>query len=265
MYRSKDVLSREGSQTWFQVVYLILMTSFTCCSCLQCGVREVYRNLYQCNPGRMSKYSYARMGIETKIYESLFHRVCGGIYLEIGARNGIEASNTYALMSTANWTGILIEPVMEEYKDLCFRRPKDIQLNTVVCRSSHVNLNSELGGKSYISHQYTGGTELPSLTTRYRGPTCSSLTSILTSAGLDHIDFFSLDVEGSEMEVLRTIDFHKISFGVICVEAFTNRPIKRARIHTFLVSVGYVQWDRIGQNDVFISNLYWKMYHLQEG
>jgi hypothetical protein len=39
---------------------------------------------------------------------------------------------------------------------------------------------------------------------------------------VNHIDFMSVDVEGAELSILRTIDFTKYSFGLITVE--NNEP-----------------------------------------
>ena len=56
---------------------------------------------------------------------------------------------------------------------------------------------------------------------------CMTLTAILDYVGISHIHFFVLDVEGAELEILRTIDFRRIRFGVLVVEAwspFGSRP-----------------------------------------
>ena len=39
---------------------------------------------------------------------------------------------------------------------------------------------------------------------------------------INHIDFMSLDIEGGELDVLRSIDFDKYSFGLITVEYNEN-------------------------------------------
>ena len=44
------------------------------------------------------------------------------------------------------------------------------------------------------------------------------LLTILDALGLSWVDFFILDTEGAELSILRTIDWTRISFGVIVVE-----------------------------------------------
>ena len=51
---------------------------------------------------------------------------------------------------------------------------------------------------------------------------CYPLSAILHKFGVTYLDFFSLDVEGAEMEVLQTLDFRSVTFGVIVVEENGN-------------------------------------------
>jgi hypothetical protein len=44
---------------------------------------------------------------------------------------------------------------------------------------------------------------------------CFPLYSILLAVGRTHIDYFGLDVEGSEYKILKTIPWHKINVKVI--------------------------------------------------
>ena len=56
---------------------------------------------------------------------------------------------------------------------------------------------------------------------------CASLTEILRTVGLQWVDLFVLDTEGAELDVLRSIDFDLIGFGVVVVEAYSpsgSRP-----------------------------------------
>jgi hypothetical protein len=49
---------------------------------------------------------------------------------------------------------------------------------------------------------------------------CFSLHTILSALNISQVDYFSLDVEGSEMDVLNSIDFNRIDFKTITVEHF---------------------------------------------
>ena len=54
-----------------------------------------------------------------------------------------------------------------------------------------------------------------------------------------HVDYFSIDTEGSEFEVLRALDFNEYSFGVITIEH--NFSPMRAEIYRLLTANGYVR------------------------
>merc|ERR1712072_1647388 len=49
---------------------------------------------------------------------------------------------------------------------------------------------------------------------------CRPLVDMLKEVGRQHVDFWSLDVEGFEMEVLGTIAWDRLSFGAILIEDF---------------------------------------------
>ena len=52
---------------------------------------------------------------------------------------------------------------------------------------------------------------------------CQPLGHLLAAHNLTHIAFFSLDVEGAELEVLRTLDFSRVTVDVLVVEANARR------------------------------------------
>ena len=67
---------------------------------------------------------------------------------------------------------------------------------------------------------------------------CKPMSSYLH---VKHIDFFSLDVEGSELEVLLTIDFTEVTVEVFMIEFHKFDPTKSWKIRNLLKSLGYVE------------------------
>ena len=54
---------------------------------------------------------------------------------------------------------------------------------------------------------------------------CVEVNDVLGVINVRHVNFFVLDVEGGELEVLRSIDFSRLRFDIICVETdATFRP-----------------------------------------
>lgn len=45
-------------------------------------------------------------------------------FVDIGASDGIELSNTYLLEKEYNWKGICVEPIPYRFNDLCNNRKK---------------------------------------------------------------------------------------------------------------------------------------------
>ena len=60
---------------------------------------------------------------------------------------------------------------------------------------------------------------------------CFSLYSLLLAINVTTVDYFSLDIEGAEVEVLQTIPFDKIKFNIISVEyEEVNTTVEREKI-----------------------------------
>ena len=82
---------------------------------------------------------------------------------------------------------------------------------------------------------------------------CRTMKNILfeTVGKNHHFDFYSLDVEGTEAEVLSSIDFSKVSFGVIFVEADQHNPQKNDVVKKILNDNGYEFLYNIRNSDWF--------------
>jgi len=67
---------------------------------------------------------------------------------------------------------------------------------------------------------------------------CFPLFSFLSALGVDTVDYLSLDVEGLELKILRTIPFHRLRIKVISVEVITAEE-DHSVYRTFMESKGY--------------------------
>ncbi len=87
---------------------------------------------------------------------------------------------------------------------------------------------------------------------------CLPLQSILRHFNMTHIDFFSLDVEGAELEVLKTLDLSAVHISVIVVEQDGTNPEKDEAVRQMLTANGFVIDEQIssesgfGRNDWFV-------------
>lgn len=158
----------------------------------------------------------ARYEMDDKLAKYLPQR---GTFVEVGAADGYIESNTYYLEKFKHWSGILIEPIPDLYKKCVAERPRSKVFNcalvsdnyrgtTVVMRQGYL-MSTVKGalGEEEEAHlgraAYFHGTNTEEVTVPAR-----TLTSVLKETGVSHIDFFSLDVEGYELNVLKGLDLN---------------------------------------------------------
>ena len=76
---------------------------------------------------------------------------------------------------------------------------------------------------------------------------CQSLLSLLKSLNQTHIDYFSLDVEGSELFILQSVEWDQLSIEVLTID--TGKMQKQ--IIQFMKSRGYLWIKTLQEDDVF--------------
>ena len=67
---------------------------------------------------------------------------------------------------------------------------------------------------------------------------CVPVYSLLLALNRTTVDYFSLDVEGSELQVLKTIPFDKVDIKVLTVELVLTKEGKK-NLEQFMNSKGY--------------------------
>jgi FkbM family methyltransferase len=163
-----------------------------------------------------------------------------GFFIEAGANNGIHQSNTYYFEKAYGWSGILIEGVPELYQKCLKARTKSIVYNCALVRNSfsekyvkmhYSNLMSIVEGargSNENDNEYINsgmGKQKINKTYSVLVP-ARTLTSILDECNVRKIDFFSLDVEGYELEVLKGLDFNKYRPIFMLIEAWDRKGIE---------------------------------------
>ena len=91
---------------------------------------------------------------------------------------------------------------------------------------------------------------------------CSPLQDIISKqvAKEAYFDFFSLDIEGAESMALKSIDFTKVSFGIILVEADSTNQRKNLALRTFLVNRGYIFLEKASGSYWFYNSRFDEIY-----
>ena len=162
-----------------------------------------------------------------------------GYFVEFGAANGVELSNSYLLEKQFGWTGILAEPATCWHADLRANRSCHIDTDCV-WRDSTSTLSfketdtAELSTlAAFMAHDGHRRTNRRS----YWVKTISLLDLLARHRAPHTIDYLSIDTEGSELEILKSFDFAKYRFNVITCEH--NFSENREKIYDLLTANGY--------------------------
>jgi hypothetical protein len=81
---------------------------------------------------------------------------------------------------------------------------------------------------------------------------CVPLQLVLDRFGVQHVNFFVLDVEGAELRALQSLNFDLVSFDVIVIEADGISPTNDRAVQGLLRSHGYKHHKHDGYNDWFV-------------
>lgn len=173
-------------------------------------------------------------------------------YVEVGAHDGVLASNTLVLELFYGWQGLLIEPALSTFKKLKKNRSgvrnhllraacvpasfTGTSVDLVYSGLMSVTLGLDSDIKEPWKHALEGRRFLrPADEVRIERVPAMTMTRALELAGAPpSIGLLSLDVEGAELDVLLGIDFSRYRIDWILVEC---RDLER--LDVFLVSQGY--------------------------
>ena len=150
------------------------------------------------------------------IVDKILAQKQNGFFIEAGAHDGEHFSNTLFFELKRNYTGLLIEP-SRKFDTLIQRNRKAKCLNVCLATKPFPHevdfLDcAEIGG---IKGEIKGWqAEEVNNTAPVIKATCLPLYTILSAVGNPVVDYFSLDIEGAELAVLKTIPWDKISLVI---------------------------------------------------
>jgi FkbM family methyltransferase len=175
-----------------------------------------------------------------------------GFFVEFGATNGINLSNSHLMEKEFGWKGILAEPAKCWHKDLKKNRVCNIETRCLWKDSFSTLTFNEVEIAELSTLNNYSGSDLHK-EARKNGKTYDvttiSLNDLLEKYDAPRvIDYLSIDTEGSEFEILSHFDFSKYSFNVITCEH--NFTLMRDKLYGLLSSYGYVRvYQEISQFD----------------
>lgn len=210
-------------------------------------------------------YRYYGQYGEDYILWNFFDYKENGFFIDVGAFDGIHLSNSYSF-EQQGWKGICIEPV-PFYFNLCKKnRPNSIcidaactsidNLNELEIETDETGLFSSTtllkDAESIKGHYSLIQREILTKKIKVTGTTLNTILSNNFNPELAAIDFISIDVEGSELDVLKGFDLIKFSPHVILIE--TNTPESTALIGEYLSGYGYLFARKEHSNSYFVKS-----------
>jgi FkbM family methyltransferase len=173
----------------------------------------------------MIKTYYAAHEIDKYVKETFFSNKNDGYFVDIGAHDGININNTY-YFENEGWSGICFEPVPEIYELLKLNRKCDVVNKALSDVEETLDFFSIKGHAEMLSgllkdypneHMMRIIRETEQHSDEYEciKVNCSTFSKEIETK---NIDLLSIDTEGAELSILKTIDFDKYKIGLMIIE-----------------------------------------------
>lgn len=204
----------------------------------------------------MTEPLYRSQHGEDRWLERHFRGTPEGVFVEVGAHDGLTLSNTYRL-EQLGWRGVLVEPDPERAAAARVNRPRshvfecaclapsappEIMFHKVVEFDA---MSTATMTDFHLDRLRDAGYSTSTFTVRVR-----PLDALLEEAGLSRVDFVSIDVEEGEIEVLRGFDLCRWRPRVVMVES--NGPDRKPEIRDYFNARGYTFMRSIAINDIYV-------------
>lgn len=182
--------------------------------------------------GRLQSKAWANSRSQSQEDRALFENLFSpggvaqlhGIFVEMGALDGVTYSNSLFFEQSLDWRGVLIEADPTQQTALLKNRPLATSFNVAAC-PRNMSVQFVPGGAMGVAKSQNMEASIDAW---HKGrPTvqvqCIPLMELLSDVGLQWIDLFSLDVEGSELSILQQYDFARIPVRAWVVETSPSR------------------------------------------
>jgi FkbM family methyltransferase len=173
-------------------------------------------------------------------------------FVEIGATDGVQLSNTYLLEKQLGWRGIVAEPARVWHRALRQNRSCHVDCRCVCAEGGEMveflevqpdPQNPSLSAELSVMAAFAGADD-EHRERRLRSGRSYRVPSVGFNELLAHygapaeMGYLSLDTEGSELSLLQSLNLDHYRFRAITVE-HNHRSPYREEIHTLLSSRGY--------------------------
>jgi len=211
------------------------------------------------------KESYSQYGQDIILNDRIFKNKKNGYFIDIGAYDGVCFSNTLLYEEKFDWNGICIEANPTTFKELKNNRKCECINKGVWEKNKIMKFWEMTGGQSMLGgleesyderHLYRIEEELKQYnqTKKVIEVECITFMDIVEQYKCPTIDFLSIDVEGSEEPILKSIDYEKIDIKIIACENNYNSN----ELIEFYKTINFTFLGKIYTDDVFVNNKFLK-------
>ena len=192
---------------------------------------------------------------EDKFIKNYFKNKSSGFYIDAGCYHPLDGNNTH-LLYKKGWNGINFDINFYSIKLFNFLRDRDVNINSgISCKKDKLTM--------YYRKEINMLNTLDPKIAKIRFKNGYKKTSIKVNTlnffmskyfkNLKKIDFINIDVEGSEMDVLKSLNFKFHKPQLICVEIHNTTKIngvnykylKSNSIYKYLINKKYrVVWKK---------------------
>lgn len=203
--------------------------------------------------------SYAQEG-EDLILARLFGNRPNGFYVDVGAHHPLRFSNTY-LLYLKGWRGINVDAMPESMRAFERMRPRDINVEAAVSDTI-----TDLVYQAFDEPAYNGFSIADRHSVKPANLLWTKTVKTTTLRDLmvrflpdgQHIDLLSVDVEGHDLEVLRSMDWKCCRPSVVVAELCqsTVDAVLEHPVHHYLSGLGYLLHSKLHNSCIYSSNLF---------
>jgi len=211
------------------------------------------------------KKSYAQCG-EDLIVRYIFNvlKITRPTYLDIGAHHPLYLNNTFCFYRKGS-TGVSVEPDPKLYSRIQRKRSRDVNLNVGVASQPGVLdfyvMSSPTLNTFSLEEARNSESSKVKIEKVLQIPVVS-INEILEKHFPESApDFLSVDVEGMDLEILKSMDFQRWRPKVICAETLSYSELtggeKLNEIHEYLDGHCYRVYADTYINTIFIDKKIW--------
>ena len=201
---------------------------------------------------------YSQYKQDQFLNENFFKNKKNGIFVDIGAYDGIEGSNSYFFEKHLEWKGLCVEPIPSVFNKLiknrnCFCEQvaawKENEIKKFKIIEGYSEMLSGLIDSYEDEHKKRIDLEIEAFNQKSIEIEiqCIDINLLLLKYDLYNIDFLSIDIEGSEIEILKKLDFSKFKIEYISVENNYNN----SEIREILKKANFELIDRLNIDDIY--------------